>query len=155
MDLSEKILKLRKANNLSQEQLAEQLGVSRQSISKWESGQSTPEIENLGILSRIFNVTIDYLLKPSEIDELSIKTEIFEKQQRELLRKTERNENIRFCILSCLAVYSIAVSVFFVMHSLLWRYLFPPVIISIFLVATAIAIFININHKKSNRRVEE
>jgi transcriptional regulator with XRE-family HTH domain len=38
MDLSEKILKLRKANNLSQEQLAERLGVSRQSISKWESG---------------------------------------------------------------------------------------------------------------------
>lgn len=67
MDLSEKIIKLRKANNLSQEQLAEQLGVSRQSISKWELGQSMPEVENLSLLSDIFNVTVDYLLKPSEV----------------------------------------------------------------------------------------
>ena len=43
MDISEKILKLRKANNLTQEQLAEQLQVSRQAVSKWESGQAIPE----------------------------------------------------------------------------------------------------------------
>ena len=51
MDLSEKILKLRKANNLSQEELAEKLGVSRQSISKWESGQSLPDIDKLSCYS--------------------------------------------------------------------------------------------------------
>lgn len=45
MDFSEKLLTLRKANNLTQEQLAEKLEVSRQSVSKWESGQATPELE--------------------------------------------------------------------------------------------------------------
>ena len=45
MDFSEKLLTLRKANEMTQEQLAEKLDVSRQSISKWESGQATPELE--------------------------------------------------------------------------------------------------------------
>ena len=45
MDFSEKLLTLRKVNDMTQEQLAEKLDVSRQSISKWESGQATPELE--------------------------------------------------------------------------------------------------------------
>lgn len=148
MDLSEKVLKLRKANNLSQEELAEQLDVSRQSVSKWESGQSVPEIDKLCMLSNIFNVTTDYLLKPSEIDELSIKTEMLEKKQKELMDRNEKMRGIRFCILSCTSVYLIAIAVFFIMHSLFWKLLYPPVALSIFLVATAIAIIINIRHKK-------
>lgn len=63
MSLSKKIFELRKAGNLSQEQLAEKIGISRQSISKWESGESVPEIERLVELSKIFDVTIDYLVK--------------------------------------------------------------------------------------------
>ena len=62
MELSEKILQLRKALGLSQEQLAEQVGVSRQSISKWETGQSTPELEKVVELSRIFGISTDELL---------------------------------------------------------------------------------------------
>lgn len=154
MDLSEKILMLRKANNLSQEQLAEQLGVSRQSISKWESGQSTPDIEKMVMLSDIFNVTTDHLLKPSEIDELSIKTEILEKQQMELFKKAEKIQSIKFCILSSVAIYLIAVAVFFIMHSLFWRIFLPPVALSIFIVATAIAIYINLRHMKSSKGQE-
>lgn len=61
--LSEKIYALRKKNNLSQEELAEKIGVSRQAISKWESGTSLPEIEKLISLSEYFNVSIDYLVK--------------------------------------------------------------------------------------------
>ena len=45
MDVSEKILQLRKANGFTQEELAEKLNVSRQSVSKWEAGQSVPELE--------------------------------------------------------------------------------------------------------------
>ena len=62
MPLSERIVQLRKALGLSQEQLAEQVGVSRQSISKWETGQSAPELEKLVTLSKIFHVSIDELL---------------------------------------------------------------------------------------------
>lgn len=72
---------MRKAKNLTQEQLAEKLNVSRQSISKWESGQATSEIEKIVALSAVFDVTTDYLLKTSEIDDLSVKTEMLEKQQ--------------------------------------------------------------------------
>lgn len=63
MTLPEKLHTLRKKSGLSQEQLAEQLGVSRQAISKWESGQSVPESEKLILLSNYFNVSLDYLLK--------------------------------------------------------------------------------------------
>lgn len=62
MELSEKILQARKALGLSQEQLAEQIGVSRQSISKWETGQSAPELDKLVALSRMFSISTDDLL---------------------------------------------------------------------------------------------
>lgn len=59
--LSEKIYALRRKNGLSQEQLAEKIGVSRQSISKWEGGLSTPELDKLKALSECFQVSIDEL----------------------------------------------------------------------------------------------
>lgn len=60
--LSEKIYALRRKSGLSQEQLAEKIGVSRQAISKWEGGLSTPELEKLKALSDCFHVTIDELI---------------------------------------------------------------------------------------------
>lgn len=62
MNLAEKIYTLRKQHGLSQEQMAEALGVSRQAVSKWESGQSVPEAEKLVAISHLFAVTTDYLL---------------------------------------------------------------------------------------------
>ena len=76
MDFSERLLTLRKSLDLTQEQLAEKLNVSRQSVSKWESGQSVPELDKIVALSVIFGVTTDSLLKPSEMTELSVKTEL-------------------------------------------------------------------------------
>ena len=64
--LSEKLYKLRKNSGLSQEQLAEQLNVSRQAISKWESGTAVPESEKLVAISNYFSVSVDYLLKDDE-----------------------------------------------------------------------------------------
>jgi transcriptional regulator with XRE-family HTH domain len=63
MTLGCKLQILRKKSGLSQEQLAEQLNVSRQSISKWELGESLPDIENIIQLSEVFKVTIDFLCK--------------------------------------------------------------------------------------------
>lgn len=62
MKLSDKITKLRKANGWSQEELAEQLNVSRQAISRWENGTALPDANNILQLSKLFNVTTDYLL---------------------------------------------------------------------------------------------
>ncbi|AET70364.1 cAMP-binding protein [Desulfosporosinus orientis DSM 765] len=63
MNLAQTIQYLRKKNSLSQDQLADRLGITRQSISKWESERSTPDIEKVVLLSEIFGVTTDYLLK--------------------------------------------------------------------------------------------
>ena len=62
MKLADKLFELRKEKGWSQEKLAEQINVSRQSISKWESGQALPELEKIVELSKIFQVTTDYLL---------------------------------------------------------------------------------------------
>ena len=67
MTLGEKIQKLRKQRGLSQEALAEKVTVTRQTISKWELGQSTPDLDFIAQLSDIFNVSSDYLIK----DEMS------------------------------------------------------------------------------------
>ena len=61
-NLSENLKKIRKDNNLSQEQLAEKLGVSRQAISKWESGTAYPEMEKIIQLCDKFDMNIDDLL---------------------------------------------------------------------------------------------
>ena len=62
MNLGNKIKKLRKQNNLTQENLAEMLGVSYQAISRWENNITSPDISTLPILANIFDVTVDYLL---------------------------------------------------------------------------------------------
>ena len=74
MALSEKLYTLRKKSGLSQEQLAEQLSVSRQAISKWESGQSVPESDKLIVISNYFKVSLDYLLKEESEQETITET---------------------------------------------------------------------------------
>lgn len=63
MKLSEQIIRFRKQRGLSQEELAEKIGVSRQAVSKWESAQSIPDLDKLIRLSEYFDVTIDELVK--------------------------------------------------------------------------------------------
>lgn len=62
MKLSDKIIRLRKANGWSQEDLAERLNVSRQAISRWEGATAQPDVTNILQLSKLFGVTTDYLL---------------------------------------------------------------------------------------------
>ena len=71
MILAEKIMQLRKKNGWSQEELAEQLNVSRQSVSKWESAQSIPDLNKILLMSELFGVTTDYLLKDDAAEEPS------------------------------------------------------------------------------------
>ncbi len=63
MIMAEKITELRKKNGWSQEELAEKLNVSRQAVSKWESAQSVPDMNRVLLMSEVFNVSTDYLLK--------------------------------------------------------------------------------------------
>ena len=62
MTIAEKIKQLRKDNNMTQEDLAEKLNVSRQTISKWETNISIPDADNIVAISKLFNITTDELL---------------------------------------------------------------------------------------------
>lgn len=66
MTIGEKIQNLRKQRGMSQEQLAEALGVSRQAVSKWEAGQSVPDIDKIISICDYFGVTTDYILRNAE-----------------------------------------------------------------------------------------
>ena len=68
MILADKIILLRKKNGWSQEEFAEKMGVSRQSVSKWEGAQSVPELDKILLMARIFGVSTDFLLK-DELEE--------------------------------------------------------------------------------------
>lgn len=66
MTLGEKILSLRTARDMSQDDLAEKLEVSRQSVSKWETGQSTPDLDKIIKLADLFGVGVDELVREGE-----------------------------------------------------------------------------------------
>ena len=66
MNIADRIQALRKAKGMSQEQLADAVGVSRQAVSKWESEQASPDLDKVVIMSELFEVTTDYILKGIE-----------------------------------------------------------------------------------------
>lgn len=71
--LSEKLKRIRKSEGLSQEQLAEKIGVSRQAVTKWETGKGVPDVANMVIIAEIFKTTLDELLRDSAIKQESEK----------------------------------------------------------------------------------
>lgn len=84
MTIGEKIQKCRKDRKMSQEELAAKLGVSRQAVSKWELNESIPDTENVVQLGRIFDISLDYLLKSEiEVEEL-VKGEEKERKSKHL-----------------------------------------------------------------------
>lgn len=72
MNIADRIQNLRKTKGVSQEELADKIGVSRQAVSKWESEQSVPDIDKIIIMSEFFDVTTDYILKGIETDKQAI-----------------------------------------------------------------------------------
>ena len=95
MQMADKIAQLRRQNNLTQEQLAGLLGVTRQAVSRWESGAAYPETEKLIRLSRLYGCTVDYLLKdelesptalqPPQANMAPVRLPYFEKKSEKML----------------------------------------------------------------------
>ncbi len=77
MNMADRIQYLRKTKGFSQEELADKVGVSRQAVSKWESEQSTPDLEKVIIMSELFEVTTDYILKGIEPVSLTNKKALY------------------------------------------------------------------------------
>ena len=95
MTLGEKLSKLRKEYNYTQEQLADILGVSRQSISKWESDNAYPETEKLIELGKIFECSMDYLLKDEVAEKTgdSVSESYFTEKVTEISKKVLTDKN--------------------------------------------------------------
>lgn len=79
IEIANRLAKLRKEKGLSQEELAEKLGLSRQAVSKWERAESSPDTDNLICLAKIYNISLDELLRTEE-DIESIKESVKEKE---------------------------------------------------------------------------
>ena len=95
MTLGEKLSRLRKEYNYTQEQLADVLGVSRQSISKWESDIAYPETEKLIELGKLFECSMDYLLKDdvTEKTDTSVSESTFNEKVTEISKKVMTDKN--------------------------------------------------------------
>lgn len=96
--ISEKITELRKGRGWSQEQLAEQLGISRQSVSKWESGMAVPDLDRIIKISDLFGVSVDYLVKDEvtvgkQADTYSEYQEYYEAEPISTSKQYYTNEN--------------------------------------------------------------
>ena len=70
MNFNEKLIELRKSKHLSQEELGHELGVSRQTVSKWESGQSYPDFQRLVLLSDYYGLTLDELVHDLDVQDV-------------------------------------------------------------------------------------
>ena len=108
MTTGEKIQKLRKENNYTQEELADIMNVSRQSISKWESDAAFPETEKLITLSKLFHCTIDYLLNTDNNDITSEANSVSEKPGLE----TTNKKRLPF-IITCICAHISVLILFF------------------------------------------
>ena len=112
MILADKIITLRKKAGWSQEELASQLGVTRQSVSKWEGAQSVPDLDKVVQMSRLFGVSTDYLLKDeleeeefveSEADEAPLRRVTMEQAARYLALRKACAPKIALAVAMCIA----------------------------------------------------
>ena len=147
--IADKLIELRKKNGLSQEQLAEKLGLSRQAVSKWERAEASPDTDNLICLSKIYNISLDELLSTDEsADEIAKETK--EKEEEKMNQpeskkeeKKETKEEIVAGIIGSIALLILGVTYLilgFCMTdgwALYWPlFLFIPVIPSVYIAIT-------------------
>lgn len=93
MEFSKKLYELRKQKGLSQDELASKLNVSRQTISKWELGESTPDMEKLTALSDFFNITLDELVLGKVVEKESSQDDISHSVGKVFSEKVFTKEN--------------------------------------------------------------
>lgn len=162
MILADKIIRLRKKNGWSQEELAEKMDVSRQAVSKWEAAQSIPSLEKILQLSQLFGVTTDYLLKDEIEDEeftdnnveSGIKRITLEEANKYLNSRKEASTKIATAVFLCI----LSAIPLLILGALSELTTFPisenvsaglGVIILLSMVAVAVAIFLSCGFKNA------
>lgn len=149
MNIGEKLLNLRKKKNLSQEEVAEKLNVSRQTVSKWETDQSIPDFDKIAPLCELYDVSADYLLTGKEN-----KSDDIEKNSKDLDEiKKKKAQGISLSVL----IYFL--SVIWIMTTIPVFGMNPIISVAIFLIicgiATSIIIYTCMVYKKDKTKEEE
>ena len=106
MKFEEKLMDLRKKHGMSQEELADRLGVSRQAISRWELGSTLPDAPNLLKLSDLFGVSIDYLLRDDEDETTHLPST--NEVHRELTEKELKKRKFYLVVCICWVIAAVA-----------------------------------------------
>lgn len=120
MELGERIREARLRAHLSQEKVAELIGVSRQAVTKWESGQSAPSTDNLFKLAEVLGTTVDLLIAPED-SAASIAGEVCRMfREEELRREAERKQRRKRNAWTCLAVLGAYITVYLTGKLLCW-----------------------------------
>lgn len=146
MKINEKIYSLRKKNNMSQEELADKLNVSRQTVSKWEVGDSTPDFDKIVPLCDVFGITTDELLTDKVID----------KEGNIIVE--EKPDPIRALLISG-AVFLYFLAIVSIVFGEEYLQLSGGILVSIFFIicglATALIIFTCMTRPRKHKRIEE
>ena len=126
MTLGEKIARQRKELNYTQEQLADILGVSRQSISKWESDIAYPETDKIIELGKLFDCSMDYLLKEEITEKDGVQTSGFTEKVEEIRRKvmTEKNKGKAKKILKIIGIILAVILTIDIISMILYFFVF-------------------------------
>ena len=138
MIFADKLIALRKKAGWSQEELAQQLNVSRQSVSKWEGAQSVPDLDKIVQLSRIFGVSTDYLLK----DELEAQETAEPEPEQPVRRRVSLEEASQYLGLRKQAAPWLALATFLCVLSPITLILLSGLSVLILMVAAAVGIFL-------------
>lgn len=117
MKFSEKIMKLRRQKGLSQEEFANKLNVSRQAIYKWETEQSVPDIKNVQEISKIFNVSIEYLLNDDLNEDVPQEKHSSKKSKKFIIKSI-----FKFLIILLIIYLIVAVIKFCLVNLIAYRY---------------------------------
>lgn len=157
MTLPERLMKLRKAAGLSQEEVADKLELTRQTVSKWETGQSSPDLDKVLPLCELYNITPDELLHEGgseEADELKAQKDAA--RAEELLEKSVAKKKL-IGILSGVMLYIIAIT--FIMVSIAALGFNPVLAAGIFLIlfalATLMIIYSSVMYRKKRNKKQK
>lgn len=152
MDFGEKLFELRKEKNLSQEEVADRLNVSRQSVSKWETNQSVPDFDKIIPLCELFGIGAEELLTGKKPEEQNRENEIPKEENRIPTREEIRSKSAKV-VSSSVLIYILAIAFFIVAVAVLC--LDPVIVTAIFLGVVGVATARIIRHYMSIPKFEK
>lgn len=153
MDIGEKLFELRKGKNLSQEEVAEKLNVTRQTVSKWETNQSTPDFDKIVPICELYGITTEELLTGNKPEEKEVvKTEDPKQEEKPLTKEEVRRKSAEVVSTS---VFMYILAVVFIMLTIVVLGIDPIISSSIFLLIIGWATARIVKHYMSVPKFEE